>query len=368
MTDKEYEQLKNFYTQVEESLSIEDYLDILEQNGFKSKKSSEGYLLKTCCHNIDDKDAHWNLCFYTETRTFYCWSECQCSYNIYTLLEKRWQLLGINCRNVDVLKWICNYKGIPFNFTIETKIKPKYNWKKGLIKYLNKSCREELTVFDKHILNDFPQWFHQDWLDYGLSEETLEKYNIRYYPFQNSIVIPVYNRKGDLVGIRQRNMDKTKDIKYIPLSTLNGTSYKFPTNQVFYGENYNLNEIKRRKKVILVESEKAVLKSEEWFKCHSIALGLFGSNLGKDRINDLISWGVKEVIIAFDSDFHEIGDNDEYNAFEEKVMKLYNQLAPYFDKIYCFYNNLGFDMYKQNPFDMTREQYEQLWESKEVVE
>ena len=144
-----------------------------------------------------------------------------------------------------------------FNFKEEAQKSntDRYNWKVNLNKYLKGNRQEKiLPKYDKKVLEYFPKIYHEDWLDYGISEETMDKYNIRYYPYKNQIVIPCYDHNGNMCGIRIRNMNKelleTTDIpKYMPLKMLDGTEYKFPTNLCFYGENFNSQIIKKKKQV-----------------------------------------------------------------------------------------------------------------------
>ena len=156
--------------------------------------------------------------------------------------------------------------------------------------------------------------------------------------------------------------------KYCPIQLLNSQSFSFPTGQVFYGENHNIDEIKRTKKVILCEAEKTVLKMDTWFGKRNISLGLYGSNLTKQKLLKLISYEVSTVYIAIDSDFHEMHD-DDFKKFEEKVFKMANVMSPYIPNVWVVYNNLGYkDCYKVSLTDYTREQFNELWKSKEMIE
>ena len=374
MTEQEYEAFKNFIHELlYERMTLDDYEIIMRRLG--ANKRGDRY--STICHNING--GGYNLAFNKETRSFCCFSECSCSYSLLSLIKKRRELLGEPCSTYQSLKWLCNELGIEFNFKEEVKQVNTniYKWQNSLLKYTkNKNKNIELRVYNKKILNYFPKIYHTDWIDYGISEEVLDKYNIGWYNYKQQITIPCYRQNGDLIGIRVRNMNPEIDIKYIPLQLLDGTEFNFPTNEVFYGENFNWTNVQRTKSVILVESEKTVMKYESWYGAkNNICLGLYGSVLSNAKLKKLLSWNCETFYICLDSDFESIeySNNDEkitsYEKFEKKVMNIYNKLKPYAKSVYVIYNNLGFEnCYKYSITDYTREQFEKLWNNKEKIE
>lgn len=367
MTEQEFQALNNFINELlYEKMTIDDYYYIMEQLGSASYKSR----FNAICHELETRKH--NLSFDEETRCFYCFSGCNCSYSLLSLVKKRRELLGENSKTIPSLKWICEELNIPFNFKEEVQQSNtnRYNWKLSFKKYINNNkTKEDLPKYDKKIIEYFPKIYHEDWLEYGITQETMEKYNIRYYPYKSQIVIPCYTNEGDMCGIRIRNMNtQNEDIpKYMPLETLDGKQYKFPTNLCFYGENFNSETIKKKKVAMLVEAEKTTLKFDSWFPNDNICLSLFGSSIGQEQIKYLVELQVENIIIALDSDFEEL-DTEEYLKFEQKVIKMYKQLRPYFSNIYVLYNNLGFkDCYKFSPTDYTYKQFVELWNSKERI-
>lgn len=99
LTEEQYEKLKQLYNDVEESLTLSDYEYILEENDFHiARRTTKEWFLSSSCHNIDAKDGDNNLRFYIDTKTFYCYSHCMQSWNIYSLLSQRWGLIGKPCK------------------------------------------------------------------------------------------------------------------------------------------------------------------------------------------------------------------------------------------------------------------------------
>lgn len=348
------------------SLTPTQIIDILLSLGADCKKESDKELVfsSICCkENANERSP--KLYYYISTQNFVCY-RCNFSGDVIALVREIKHLPFI-----DALCWICDTIGVDPDVFGRKSIKQIDDWQHRLKKYLTRQSSDvELQVYDDKILNFFPKEYHQSWIDDGISIETMQKYEIAYYPYHNSIVIPCRDESDNLIGIRERFLrpEDCERGKYRPLLMLDDKyHFKFPTNKVFYGIGNNMEAIKRRQVVWLCEGEKSVLKADTFYGDDSVALALYGSNLGKYRRDYLVSLGVKEVVICLDSDFHEIGDNEEYNLFEKKVFKMAQQLKGFF-KISVCYNNAGLDGYKCSPFDWDKETFEMLYDNREVIE
>ena len=193
------------------------------------------------------------------------------------------------------------------------------------------------------------------------------KYQIRYYERSQATAIPCFNRSGELIGIRCRHWrpDEIEQGKYRPLSLLDGTSYKFPTNQVFYGINYNAPEIERTSTAVLVEGEKTVLKFDTIYNEKSVALAMYGKNLGLQRRNQLIKLGVNKIIYVPDNDW--IGKSQEdFDYWEQEVIRFGKQFGGY-AQVEVVWDNLGLLNPKDNAMDGGKEVWEKLYENREKL-
>ena len=371
-TEQEREQFTKFINEVlYEKLTTQDYYNIMRKLGAENR----GDRFRTICHNIDG--GKFNLAFNEDDKYFTCFSECGCSYSLLSLVKKRRELLGQPCSTYQSMKWICEQVGIDFNFKEEVKqVKNNvYHWQ-GLLKYSTKNKNIiELKEYNDDILNRLDNFYYLDWIEYGISSKTLDKFEIKWYNYKQQIVIPCRDEYNKLIGIRIRNTNPEEEIKYKPLELLNGMTYKFPTNLFFYGENFNKKNIIRTKSVMLVEAEKTVMKFDEWYgENNNICLGLYGSTLSDEKIKKLLEWGCENFYIALDSDFYKKEYSKDkniltpYEVFEKKVMKISQKLKPYAKNIYVVYNNLDFEnCYKFSITDYTKEQFEKLWENKELI-
>lgn len=340
--------------QIKERLTTED-IELL-MGVAPTTVTPKQIIFPSICHHPFDYDKHKpKLYYYTETKSFYCFS-CGFSGDIFSVIIR---LRNVNF--IEAVKYICHTCHINID---DLENNGEYDdWQK-LKRFLKKGAADnssELKIYDKSALNLFDKKYHQEWLDYGISKATMDLYNILWYAKTAQIVIPVY-MNGELVGIRgrytwRRDLDKGK---YKPLTDTNDNTYSFPSSKVFYGLDINKAEIEKRKSVILVEAEKTVMKFHEWGVNNVLAV--FGSNISKWHINTLLSMNVKTVILGFDSDFKMINDKD-YVKFIEKTKKQIAKLNPYF-AVEVMYNNIGANAYKFSPTDYSYDDYKKIYKNR----
>ena len=332
-------------------------------------KGYKYWTLYTACHNRDPYKGSPKLLWYFDTGMFQCLTGCSATFDIISLTQKRLALLSRPHTFHDAINFIIETTGLEVE-TVKRINKPTLCDWSGLEKFVRfRSTGSTLELYDKSILDQLNHSVPQQWLDEGISLETMVKYQIGYYDRLDATTIPCFAQDGSLIGIRCRHWrpDEIEAGKYRPLCLLDGTSYKFPTNNVFFGINWNWGEIERTGHVILAEGEKSVMKADSMWGEKNNVLALYGGNLGLQRRNQLIKLGANHVTIALDSDFHEIGD-EEYDKFEKKVLAM-SKLFKGYAKVDCVYNNVNLpNAYKASPFDFDEATYNIMWKNREVVE
>lgn len=350
-------------------LTLSHYDTILRELGIPifSKSNTEWRCFSGDRHK-NPYDGSPSLIFYPDTKIFQGYSAGR-AYDAIALVQTRLNLLGQTCSFLDACNWILEKTSLdPTKITKPLTNSHVYDWSE-LERFVRvRKYGNQLPEYDRNIIDTLPPLYPQAWIDEGISEETMAKYQIRYYERCNQTVIPCFDDEARLIGVRVRNWDKDRveQTKYMPLITLDGQCYKFNTNQVFYGINYNKPEIERTGKVIIVESEKAVMKLDTYMGRHNIALGMYGSNLGLQRRNQLIKMGVNTVSYVVDNDF--IGQDDEFfEQWREKIQH-FIKLWDGFCRIEIVWDNLGLLGPKENATDRTKEVWEQLWENREIIE
>ena len=354
---------------LKKALTLSHYDTILRELGIPIfSKSNTEWRCWSGEKNRNPMDGSPALVFFPDTKIFIGYTSSR-SYDAIALVQTRLNLLGQTCSFIDACNWILEKTGLdPTKITKPITNSHVYDWSE-LERFVRvRKYGNQLPEYNRNIIDTLPSLYPQAWIDEGISEETMAKYQIRYYERCNQTVIPCFDDEARLIGVRVRNWDKDRveQTKYMPLITLDGQCYKFNTNQVFYGINYNKPEIERTGKVIIVESEKAVMKLDTYMGRHNIALGMYGSNLGIQRRNQLIKMGVNTVSYVVDNDF--IGQDDEFfKQWREKIQH-FIKLWDGFCRIEIVWDNLGLLGPKENATDRTKEVWEQLWENREIIE
>ena len=354
---------------LKKSLSLAHHKQIMQALGIPSySENSTQIIYYTGDKNVDPYKGSPKLYFYKDTG-IYVGMTAGRSYDCIGLVQTRLSLLKQPCSFLDACQFILDTTNInPDSISRVKKEGHVYDWS-DLERFVRvRKYGNQLSEYNRNIIDTLPPLYPQAWIDEGISEETMDKYQIRYYERCNQTVIPCFDDEARLVGVRVRNWDKDRveQAKYMPLVTLDGQCYKFNTNQVFYGINYNKPEIERTGKVIIVESEKAVMKLDTYMGEHNIALGMYGSNLGIQRRNQLLKMGVNTVSYVVDNDF--IGQDDEFfEQWREKIQH-FIKLWDGFCRVEIVWDNLGLLGPKENATDRTKEVWEQLWENREIIE
>lgn len=352
------------------SLKLHDYEKILKDLGIPIfSKGEHEWRLWTGEKNKDPYQGSPKLYFYLDTKIFMSYTSA-CSMDIIGLCQRRLNVLGQKASFMDAVNFILASTGLDTS-AVQRISKPNVcNWEEAFGKFIRfkQGLTANLEPYPIETLDYFTPLYPQAWIDEGISIATMEKFQIGYYPRLQQEAIPCFDKEGQLIGIRCRNFNPVlvEQAKYIPFTDLAGITYKFPTNEVFYGINFNWPEIERTGTVFLGESEKFVMKMDTWYGEKSTALGMFGNNLGMKRRNTLLKMGVQRVVYVVDCDY--IGLDDK--AFEDWRLKI-NKLAQLFSgmaKVEVVWDReLGLLGPKENATDRDFDTWKQLYEARELV-
>lgn len=346
------------------SLSLLDIEHVMNQLGIPMySKGNREWIFYPGTKYKDPYAGKPKLYFYTDSKIFISYTE-SCSMDIIGVVQKRLALLNESCSFLDAVNYILETTGKEVANLHELTKSSFYDWESDLGKFSKFGGRGSgLKCYDASVLNHLSQLYPLRWIDEGISWDSMKKYRIGFYDRMNQTTIPVFGNGGGLLGIRCRNWteDMLAQAKYIPLTLLDGTTYKFPTHSVLYGLNYNWPTIERKKEVWIAEGEKSVLKLDTWYGTESCAVAMFGNNLGLQRRQQLLSLGVNKVFYIPDHDFVGLGDK-EFNLWTTKLNK-FCELWHGFATVNVLLDTKGCLGAKDNATDYNKEIFTELLEN-----
>ena len=134
------------------------------------------------------------------------------------------------------------------------------------------------------------------WTQEGISEASLERFQVRYDSFSNRLVYPIRNPDGKIVNVGGRTLDKGWKEKKLRKYTYFMSWGELKT---IYGFAENLEYIKEQGEIILFEGCKSVLLADTW-GIHNTG-AILTSHLNPNQMKLLINLGCR-VVFALDKD------------------------------------------------------------------
>lgn len=213
--------------------------------------------------------------------------------NVYTFV-KRYN----NCsprQTVEILKKYAGVDGevvIPHERLEATKVAKRFSVTSGTVKESKAS----------KLPDDYMERYERRrdkiriWIDEGISEEAIEKYQVRYDGFSNSLVYPIRDINGNIVNIGARTLDP----KWKEKGLRKYTYFKsWGVMDVIFGISENMDDILKKKEIILFEGAKSVMKAYSWGIRNTGAI--LTSHLNPSQLKLLAKLGVK-IVFALDKD------------------------------------------------------------------
>lgn len=313
------------------------------------------------CHGGDS----WKLYYYPETGLFHCYT-CSSSYDIIELVCR-----AKKCDFVQAMNYIKKTLHIhDDNSGTEEKVELTDDWDIfQQVEDFEKTKDVDLsvtTVQENMIEYFYPLAAPMEWIKEGITPEVMRFYNIRVDSALHKIIIPHVDINGNLIGLRGRSYNPfeiQEGKKYMPIF-IEGELYNHPLGKNLFGLYQNKETIKKLKKVLICESEKAVLQGASFYgvdNCFIVAT--CGSNLTQAQIQLIMDLGVEEVILGYDKEYHGLVGEEEEIEYEKKLLKTIRPLTQYFNT-YIILDSEGLLDYKDSPTDKGKEVLEKLMKKK----
>lgn len=349
---------------VKELLTLENVLDLLEYLDAEPQLIGDTIISKTICH---DGHSH-KLYYYEEQQLFHCYTGDCGSFDIFELLQKNESVDNFDAAISFVVNYLNLQNLIETDNFIETedwKIFKRYN----KIAELEQPNRDKILLneIDKQVLSYLPQPEIIDWTKNHINKEICDYYNIRYDPQQGSIIIPHTDIDNRLIGIRMRTLikDQEKYGKYRPWKN-KGKLYNHPLAFNLYGLAEAAPQIQKMKTVIVAEAEKSVLAAASYLGiANNICVAVCGSSISQYQFNLLLDLGIQEMVVAFDRDYKEIGDED-FKSVVKKLKKIYEKYSPHVNVSFLFDKENILD-YKSSPLDHGKDAFLYLFRNRVVL-
>lgn len=183
------------------------------------------------------------------------------------------------------------------------------------------------------------------WESEGVSRASLTRFQVYYDSFSDRLVYPIRNSYGKIVNIGGRTLDPLwKEKKLRKYTYFSG----WGEMNVIYGLFENLNEILKKREIIIFEGCKSVLIADTWGIRNCGAL--LTSHLNPQQLKLLVKLGVR-VVFALDK---EVRIKDDHNI---------NRLKRYINVEYLWDKQDLLDD-KDSPVDKGQEVFRELYEQR----
>lgn len=361
--------------EIRNKLDIDDIFNLLQEWGGEPEYTEFGILSATICHNVPGEGSK-KLYYYANSTLFKCYTDCDASFDIFELTIKVFNIqhnrkLDLN----DAVRYIAAKHGYGGRIEDSPEDEELEDWQ-ILSNYdriqsieIGEKKNIVLKEYDDIILSRFNYTLKiGPWLREGITQEVIEQARIGFYPGGDQITIPHFDCRGRFVGLRGRTLSQQEgDIygKYRPLK-INNLLYNHPLGMNLYNLNHSQNNIRIIKKAIVYEGEKSTLLYKSYFGLENdISVACCGSSVSDYQIGLLLDAGAEEIIIAFDRQFQEIGD-DEFKRLKAKLVKLHNKYKNYVNISFVFDKNM-ITGYKDSPIDCGKDIFLQLFKERIVL-
>jgi len=193
------------------------------------------------------------------------------------------------------IKWVCDVIGLDY-YSEDVDDLPESirwtRWMQSAVTSDKKEDNERLKPVSEKVLTYYKPYLSHMFYKDGIPYDIQKQFEIMYDLDSHRIVMPIRDELGTLVGVKGRAVDDVED-KYIYLEPCAKT-------QVLYGLYENYDNIKKANSVIVVESEKSVMKLTSYGVLNCVAIG--GHTLSRTQIEKLIRLNIDEIILCYDED------------------------------------------------------------------
>ena len=234
-----------------------------------------------------------------ETNTFYDFSS-GVGGNVFTFVRYYFK-----CNSTEAIKKLKEYAGVDGEIKISKKMEAS-----TIAKRFQPPQKVQKTSKTTVLSDDYMKRYEKRadklaiWEREGISQASLDKFQVFYDSFSDRLVYPIRNPDGKIVNVGGRTLDphwKEKDLRKY--------TYFMPWGELktIYGLAENRKHILEKHEIIIFEGCKSVLLADTWGILNSAAI--LTSHLNQNQMKLLVFLGCK-VVFALDKD---VNIQDDYN-------------------------------------------------------
>ena len=260
--------------------------------------------------------------------------------------------------SLDLINYLIKSKNIPFKDVMnvikqELHLDSIYNYKRksslfgGIYDHISRSNGEiEVTTYPEEILEQFGHTPNTLWLKDEISLSTQRKWGIGYDVLSQRITLPIRTPSGEVMCIKGRLNGTPGEFEPKYLYIING-----PMSQTLFGYSENYSSLYENE-ILIVESEKSVLKMDSWGHNNVVALG--SNSLSTTQAKLIMSLNPKRVTFLLDKSLSL--ENTKRNADLLNTFCTMRQLEI---RYWNWENNITLED-KAAPCDDTKEEFEYI--------
>ena len=270
------------------------------------------------------------------------------------LLVKDYELNTV----LDLINYLIKIKNASFKDVMnaikqELHLDSIYNYKRkkglfgGLYDGLSRNNGEiSVTTYPEEILEQYGNTPCTLWLEDGISLSTQRKWGIGYDVQSQRITMPIRTSTGEIMAIKGRLNGEPEEFEPKYLFIENG-----PMSQTLFGYSENYSSL-YESEILIVESEKSVLKLDSWGYNNVVALG--SNSLSTAQAKLLMSLNPKCVTFMLDKSLSL--ENTKRNA---ELLKTFCTMRQLNIKYWNWEDNLTLND-KSAPCDDTKEEFQYI--------
>ena len=259
---------------------------------------------------------------------------------------------------LDLINYLIKIKNATFKDVMnaikqELHLDSIYNYKKkvglfgGIYNNINRNNSDvSVTTYPEKILKHYGSTPNLLWLHDGISLSTQRKWGIGFDVQSQRITMPIRTSTGEIMAIKGRLNGEPEEFEPKYLYIVNG-----PMSQTLFGYSENYSSLYEGD-ILIVESEKSVLKLDSWGYNNVVALG--SNSLSTVQAKLLMSLNPKSVTFLLDKSLPL--ENTKRNA---ELLKTFCTMRQLKIRFWNWEDNLTLDD-KAAPCDDTKEEFQYI--------